>query len=280
MNFSRRQFLHFTGIALLGHAVGFDIPDAPHYGRAFAATPVYQAPNGSVIGQLWPDSITSLIAANNNWYQVAQGYVRRADMQPIGYDPSAPLAPHIQTNKLAVVTAPSASIREWCAADAPLITRIGHGGVMRVVDYLPGSPNWYGIANSIGERIGWSQASHWHAASAEARTTYPLDLVIQQRTMTIFHGGSEIARTRIATNAAALPNGEFEIRRGLPGSEYAGYHGAPWQLEWANQQILSGVYWHNRFGEIEPGPALQTTPTMAQWLYTHIGPGSRIAMLP
>jgi hypothetical protein len=277
---SRRQFLQFAGIVIMGQSIGFEIPDAPHFGRAFAAAPVHHSPNGPVTGHLWPDSITPLIAVYENWYQVEQGYVKRADLQPISYDPAAHPSTPVNPPAWAMVVAPSASIRAWCAADAPLVTRIGHGGVMMVVDLLSGDPIWYGIGSSAGERIGWSQASQWRAVDIQARSNDALDIVIQQRQMTIYRNSGAIARTAIATNMDSLPGGEFQITRGMPGSEQPGYHGAPWQLHWGDQFTLSGIYWHNRFGEVVPGPTIQATPVMAQWLYRQLGPDSRVTIYP
>src|SRR5690554_8060943 len=62
------------------------------------------------------------------------------------------------------VIAPIAPIRQYCSADAPLVTRIGHGGVAQIVDYLPGEPHgWYGIGNQNGQVAGWTQAIYWQA---------------------------------------------------------------------------------------------------------------------
>ncbi len=273
---SRRQFLQFSGIAVLGQALGFDIPESSHFGRAFAATPIYHTPDGKVSRHLWPDSVTPLLSATESWYQVAAGYVKRTDLQPITYDPTGQQPALIQPNTWATVNAPSASIRAWCAADAPLVTHIGHGGVLMITDYLPGDPAWYGVGYSAGEIIGWSQAVQWRQAKLQANPTNPLDIVVKQRVMTIYADGKAIAQTSVATSASTLPGGSYQITPGLPGSPQAGYQGTPWLLYWGNQFTLSGVYWHNRFGSVVNGPTIQTTPIMAQWLYTHLSPNSRL----
>lgn len=47
----------------------------------------------------------------------------------------------------AEVAGPVAAVRQWCAADAPFVTRIGHGGVAQIIDYLSDkTTSWYEIA--------------------------------------------------------------------------------------------------------------------------------------
>ncbi len=74
-----------------------------------------------------------------------------------GPDESNPISDHGWIE----VVAPVAAVRQWCAPDAPLVTRIGHGGIVRVIDRLPGDTLWYGIASETGDLLGWSQAAHW-----------------------------------------------------------------------------------------------------------------------
>ena len=276
---SRRQFLQFSGVVALRHALKFDIPDTPHYARAFAATPIHQTPDGPISGHLWPDSISRLLSVDDHWYQIEQGFVKRTELQPISYDPLESSPSLVQPLTWVTPYIPCAVIREWCAPDAPLVTRIGHGGVMAVVDYLPGDPDWYAMGYADGEPIGWSQALHWRALQPQNKNLDDLHLVVKNPELTIYRHGYALSQTRIATHAEALPFGDYAVTRSQPGGPLAGYEGVPWLFNIGNQMTLGGVYWHNNFGQQEVGPTIQTIPVVAQWLYTHVGQDTHLSII-
>jgi hypothetical protein len=227
------------------------------------------------VAQLWPDSILPIRDSAPGWYQTDGGYVERQQIQPLGetWTGSAPktvTAPHFW----AEVIAPVAPIYAHCALDAPMIHRIGHGGVMRVTDWLPGQPDWYGISTADGQHIGWSQVARWREINLLLRPSAGLELTLDQhnRLLRASVGGQSLLQAAYAS-PEAVPPGQYELSRSLPGSTGAsdsGHYGAAWNLLLGDGNTLSGVYWHNRFGTAAPGPAIQLPPMLARWLYEHL----------
>ena len=181
---SRRQFLQLAGITVLGHSVGFEITDPleSYYGRALEAAPVFRQPrpDAAQVTSLWPDSVVAITPAKGPWYHASEGYVPWAYLQPIRHQPSYPVQRPPSLPFWAEVRAPVAVIRQWCAPEAPLVTRIGYGGVMHVVDYLPGATDWFGVANADGTFTGWSQALHWQTITARWQPLSALNIELDQ----------------------------------------------------------------------------------------------------
>ncbi len=167
--YSRRQFLKLSGIAVASSQINFlptftqaqNLVEESYRGRTLTALPVYNAPTAkeTILTTLWPDRVVSITGVENNWYRIAEGYVARENVQP--------MTPYLQqrpiqmpeTSFWAEVVGAVAPVRQFCAADAPPVTRIGHGGVAQIVDYLAGEPyGWYGVSDISGSLIGWSQA--------------------------------------------------------------------------------------------------------------------------
>ncbi len=277
--FSRRQFLKLAGIALVGtqidparlfHAAPQNVP-LTHMGRALFAAPIHSAPNAPVIAHLWPDSVTPIHASKGLWYKVPQGYVLKTALQPMALDETP-----AQIEKpifWAEVAGPVAAIRQWCAADAPFVTRIGHGGVAQIIDFLPDkTTSWYGIAAENGDLLGWSQTIHWRRVSSEKTPVSPLRLEIdqQQQTLTVYQDRIAALTTPISIGQALVP-GTYPLQRGQMGSVVNHeFHGVPWQIRIGADYNLNGVYWHNQFGTARPGPAVQVTPILARWLYQNM----------
>jgi hypothetical protein len=58
--------------------------------------------------------------------------------------------------------AADAPIRQWGAADAPLIARVLQGQTAVEVDRIEtGGGGWIAVADSAGNMIGWSPAGAW-----------------------------------------------------------------------------------------------------------------------
>ncbi len=282
--YTRRQFLQLTGIALVGSQLSpaarwFQPLTAPmaQQGRALMAATIYAqaAVVAAPVARLWPDSVTPILAADSAWYQLPDGFTPRAALQPmkpvVADLPVAPTA----TPFWAEVAGPVASVRRYCAANAPLVTRIGHGGIMRVVDYLPDSSSpWYGVALDDGTPLGWTQAVHWRQV-ADSRlagsVTLELDNRLQQLTVwdenhAVLHAPCSIGQ--------AVAQGDYRISARETGggtlqraSEPACF-GVPWRVSFGDYELV-GAYWHNDFGAQLPGATVQVTPLLAEWLYTN-----------
>ncbi|MGQ9887795.1 MAG: hypothetical protein ACUVSX_04825 [Aggregatilineales bacterium] len=297
--FSRRRFLQLVGISLLAPQLpafeAFALEEADtrelkaQHGRALLAAPVHAWPahESPIIGQLWPDSVIPIADGPAGWYRVGAGYAPRAALQPIvPVNPVRGSAPR-PAPFWAEVTGPAAAVRQWCAADAPLVTRIGHGGTARVIGVLgpgeQGGPHWYALAAGNNALLGWSQAALWQPIEVPDDAA-PLRLEIERRRhqLVVLVDDRPALRATITVDAALQP-GEYAFRRGLiAGPPLALEHcdtvlfGVPWQLELDNQHSLTGAYWHNRFGHCAPGPAVQVPPFLARWLYAQAGEGSTV----
>lgn len=288
---SRRSFLQLVGASLAATALRptssllAAVEHEAYQGRALKALPVYATrnANGQPIAHLWPDSVTPIIASDDDWYQVLGGWVRRDGLQPIlDYD-----AHEYQFENAspfwAEVAAPVAPVRAYCAADAPLVTRIGHGGVSQVIDALPGEPNgWYGIADQNGALLGWTQGVFWRPVQAEANSgdNHVLRLDRTKGMMTAYEGEKSILEVSFSAGSGLIA-GEYTTKRGaIGGAQWQDdkrYEGISWLTNFDHGQMIAGVYWHNRFGQpVSNGPSVQVTPLLARWLYGWLGDNAHI----
>lgn len=298
--FSRRQFLHLAGVTLLAaHLPGFAAlaeaaASAPavavQQGRTLLPASVHARPSAdaAVVGRLWPDSIVPLADASAGWYRTAGGFVERGAVQPVARRSPTEAAPAPAPPFWAEVAGPVAAVRRWCAADAPLVARIGHGGTAQVVAAPPpgaaGGPPWYGLADGAGALLGWTQTAQWRPVRPEAEgegAALRLEIARRDSQLTVFVGERPALRAPVAAGARLEP-GRYPLRRArvagppLALVEYGdgALYGAPWQLDLGGQYWLTGAYWHNRFGGWAPGPDVQVPPFLARWLYAQTGPGS------
>jgi len=268
---SRRQFLQLAGITLAAS----QLPDlsrwaniANTYGRALLAAPVYARPDATsaMIRHVWPDSVLPLTGVHDQWYRADDGYIERSALQPIS--PRLPQSAPQQLPFWAEVVAPVAPVWRWCAVDAPPVTRIGHGGVVRILDRLPG---WYAVADENDVLLGWSQAACWTPVVSQTRD-FPLQIVVNGNQMTVHRLGQRVAAASVSFGQS-VPSDTYTLEKGPIGgqccrvSSETSYYGASWQLRLGNQFELTSVYWHNRFGQSVPGPSLQVTPILGRWLY-------------
>ncbi|MEZ4667313.1 MAG: L,D-transpeptidase [Anaerolineae bacterium] len=281
MKYSRRTFLKWVGASLaatslrpmLAFLPAFDI--SLHRGRALTALPVYQyrGQDAPIVSHIWPDSAIEFSESRGEWYQVAGGFVQRDSIQPMNPDQNGEHRFETQYPFWAEVIGPAASVRSYCAANAPLATRIGHGGVMQVVDGLPGEPyGWYAVADAGGYILGWTQATQWQKIVMEPDSDAERLIIVEQptHTLTAYENGKPILKAAYAAGME-IAGGLYPSERLSPGGGYwngdPNYHGLPWRIRLSEKYEISGAYWHNRFGQGVPGPALQLPVAVARWLY-------------
>lgn len=277
---TRRTFLSLSGATLLATALpveGLDAPlPEPVTGRALKAVVVRSAPDGAapMVRHLWPDSTTPLLGLKGDWYAVPDGYVHRYDIQPMLSSAPGDMAHPAALPAWAVVVAAVAPVRRWASAAAPLVTRIGHGGVLAVVDALPGDDGgWYALSEHPDSTpLGWTPATRWSICTEPepARTTRARRLLLDRARAAII--AQEDGRDVLRLSAAVPPR----MRAGRPGTgggllrqpaaRINPWYGAAWVLS-GNGMLLYGVYWHHRFGETGEGPGWEVAPWAARWLY-------------
>lgn len=279
---SRRSFLKLVGVTAVSlpfQSVPSKFPGDPIQGRALIAAPVYAKPSVALapVSHLWPDSMVTIADALDGWYRLEQGYVPSHTIQPMtpfepqfaGQPPTMPF--------WAEVAGPAVSVRQYCAADAPLVTRIGHGGVCRVVDFLPGEPGgWYAVADNNRQVIGWSQAVFWRPVETESVYVSNAIVRIEQQTcqLMVIENGEPVLIAPCAIGESMLPGVYYPSARQAGGTQIAApesHYGVPWLTTFGEGYSITGVYWHNCFGQSMPGPSVQMTPLLAQWIYYSMG---------
>jgi hypothetical protein len=280
MHATRREFLALCGVGLSAglagwawgsSATGDALDTLLPLGRALFPLTLHQhpVPDAPISASLLADSTVPLWGQHGAWYQTAQGWGLRQHLQPI-----APLATPLPIAALpawAQVNAPVAAIRQWAAPNAPLLGRVGHGGVVAVIDRLG---DWLGV--QVGEgQLGWTQATHWSDLAM-------IDVTDHVQTITIDQAKGELmaydVRERMVIRAP-LTLGQT-LSRGLWPSQPQAVGGLNVSSAWGQQfgaafglqfgpYALMGVHWHNHFGDgsLQVGPSVQVAPSTARLLW-------------
>ncbi len=249
MSVSRRQFLQVMGLSAFGPLLpASSITQAiegPLTGRILHPTPAYSPSDG--VTQLWADTRVQLLRRAADWYETEQGRVAVTAVQPMLPTPtpgrtSPPFA--------AQVTGPVAVIHAYCDMRAPRVTRVGHGGVLTVVDRIQYEQTgaWYALADATGQQIGWSQAVHWQAVQV-GPGPQQLALTLDREQRSLEAGGH---RVRVNVPPGLVAGRTTVIKTAIGGGTVidAGesYTGTPYHMHLPTGTALYGVYWHNDFG--------------------------------
>jgi hypothetical protein len=287
---SRRSFLQMAGIAAASTRFLSFAPllnrTSALAGRPFEALPVLTAPyaDAPVVAHLWPDSMVPIQDTAGDWYAVPGGYVPRSGMQPMPpYRPEKDIAMPEQPF-WAEVAAPVASVREYAAANAPLMTRIGHGGVLHVVDALPdrgGFAGWYAVSETDGYVLGWTQAVLWRpVTNAVNQPTDEARLSIDRQAsrLTLKQDKQTLLSAPFSAGTALQPGDYTVSERQIGGGRYGVYRGLPWRVTLDAGHDLAGVYWHNGFGAPAPGPAVQLPPLVAASLFGWLSESTKVSI--
>ena len=199
-------------------------------------------------------------------------------------------------------------MRQHCAADAPLITRIGHGGTAYVTSSLLDDSTgmvWYAITSEQGgEHLGWTQAQVWQPISLTPIRGGETEIIINvaAQALTALENGSALMQAPVSTSED-IPRGTFSLAWRRVGSALAQSgsetrYGVPWRIglgaegdRFASLEIV-GAYWHNFFGMphqsrriLEPEAStnspiassteddltIQVSPVVARWLFQWLG---------
>jgi hypothetical protein len=178
-----------------------------------------------------------------------------------------------------------AVLRGACSAASPVVARIGHGGVMRAVDWLPDdAAGWLLMAAADGRALGWSPASAWSGVElpAAGREGVVLELDSDRSQLTVRRDDAPLLTAPVSPGAEGLPRGEYAVVPVQPGGDWrdvdGAYHALAWPLAIDGVGLLAGAYWHNDFGQAAHGPALHVAPFVARWLTMVCGQGSALCI--
>lgn len=257
--------------------------NAPVLGRALRAVPVrqYPAADAPVLRHLWPDSVTPLRARQGAWFHLPEGWAAVTDLQPVAaYDPDAAAPVNALPAWLGVI-APLAVVRAWAAGEAPIVARVGYGGVLCAVDRLVDDAGrlWYGVAPAPdAPPLGWTAAQMWAVADvavapAESGRTLRLDAARKQ--LSAWQDGRAVLR--VPAVAPAVPGSMGMITSRQP-TTFDLPVGAAWVLA-GEGVVMYGAHWHHDFGRVNYGDAWQVAPWAARWLYGWLPSEARVDVI-
>lgn len=296
---NRRAFLRLLGLsglssgaALAGFVGASDLQSAPatpqfayRAGRALGTTHVYRMAASSVTPtvarRIWEDDMIAVHQWDDRWALTDDGAIERHLLQPVLIEPRRAVT---ELPAFVEVWAGSAPVQAWCSPDAPLVTRIGHHGVLQAVDRLQiDSDDWLLVAGD-GEPLGWSQSSFWsqgitspvipdlRVAVTASHSRQRLDVSLND--VPLF--------SMPATIAPHLTPGSYSVSRRRIEASYREPRrfGVPYVIDF-DDYSMSGAYWHNSFGRPihTPGSDIQVAPAAAQWLYQHLPERESISII-
>jgi hypothetical protein len=282
---SRRDFLRLAGISLIAAQMplpAFSTAQKSMYARAFSAVAIQSAPTveSALVRHLWPNTILEVEGIESGWYRLADGFVPVESLQPM--QPFFPdgTQPVLETGMPITVSGPVAALRQWCAADAPLVTHIGHGGTAYVADYLPDIySGWYAISDADHSLLGWSQSSFW---SSMTETEIPLQanqVVVNRQTNQIsVYVGDRLLLQSACSVGDLVDKGAYPLTGRQFASRQGSRYGIPYAFR-ADGLSMYGVYWHNRFSTNHPGTAVELPVLTAATLYNILDEKSHILVV-
>jgi hypothetical protein len=145
---------------------------------------------------------------------------------------------------------------------------------MRAIDQLmTPEGGWYALADESGQRIGWSRSAVWLPVEwhEQQRT---LELVVKQsRFRAEIRQSDEVQIEAEVALGEPLHPGTYPITDSVPSQTLThdvARYGVPWMLRSGQDLTISGVYWHNRFGDFVGGVDLQLPVILAREIYPRL----------
>jgi hypothetical protein len=176
----------------------------------------------------------------------------------------------------ATLIAPVSTVKAWCAAHAPIVTRLGFGAVVYVIDRMVDDSQhvWYGVTAEPGSPlIGWTPALHYTKWTLTAGATLAEPLIridTYKRQLVVYDRRTAIAAASICS--PLLKPGTTTMKRVQPGAAVDASRplGLPWLMRLDSGYPVHGAFWHNDFGEIGTGTSIELTTFAARWLYERL----------
>jgi len=247
---SRRDFLKIAGItttlAAMPTAISAILASAGTHGRMLHLTDLYERPalDAKIAGQYLPDSIQPILAYRDGWVRLRHGFAPETNIQPML---TARTTRVDRIPAVVEVIAPYAAVRRWCAADAPLVARPGHGAVLEAVSALDDryGDRWLQVALSEASN-GWIQAQQVQPVEPIPASRQAYHARIENHRLTLLSENHDIAQFALAC-PPDIPTGEHRVIQRIPAFHRADYSGIPWRLETNRGLVVHGAYWHNQF---------------------------------
>jgi hypothetical protein len=268
---NRRDFLKIGGVVLVGSGLvnpAFKVlaeESVAAQGRILTRTVLRSSPQAGaqVTHMMMPDSVQPMLAYQNGWVRLPGGFVAERDIQPMLDANNQPV------DELPVwveVIAPYAALRQWTQSEAPLISRLGHGAVLRAEARLDDAAGraW------LRADGGWLQMVHVQPVQIRdsgSRLSAVIDRA--ENYLLLEHRGREVARFAIARPESLVP-GEYRIETRSPGKL--------WRLETNGDFSLNGTTNHNHFARITSGENVELSVIAAKTIYPALPEGSKISI--
>ncbi|MBW4436239.1 MAG: hypothetical protein KME04_03845 [Pleurocapsa minor GSE-CHR-MK-17-07R] len=279
MTISRRGFLSSVGAGAASlpfarlPSFGLTAAHAPRFSRGRVLAPVTLA-DGSL---LLPDTIIPLHGEPyGRSMATAYGSLPAETIQPL-HDIDQ-LTIDVLPAPVRVVT-PVAPVLSYCDDHASLAGLPGYGTPLLALSSLNvGGADWLELADSDGQSLGWSRASHWTGWVMNQQATISR-IVIHRSTLTLSVGQRAALTEFCPVSLSHLPEvGRYPLMRmayAEAQSAFAPHVVVPFVMQ-ADGLNLAGAYWHNAFGRPEipvaGGADVHVPMWAAQWLYenTHL----------
>lgn len=292
---TRRQFLQVLGIttaaSTLGLMTALDLsvpidPFIPPTGDLLARTLVRKRTHLT-------DRVAPILETTDRQIRTWEGWIHRGHIQPIlaldYHPPTTFYTEHHSVSGWVNVAAPSAAVWQSASALSVLLTTIGHGGIMHVIDRLPpqnaDSPAWIALATADGDLLGWSQAHLWRAAHNHTPIANNRYAAIDReaRSITAYQDDQAVFSAPISIHgtlhASMLTIDAHRLGASIIHNNQQ-FYGVAHTLAFGEQptQVIGGAWWHNRFGTNTKvqGHAVQTTIHAARALYTFLPDGAEL----
>ena len=314
-NLNRRDFLKFSSVSLLG--VGLLRPPLRPQPRPIDEEPTYEPPPASLgrIASGWRqpvreeaslqskvitykayDDVFPLLGtargdapwpSNPYWFQIPEGFIHSAFVQPVENQPSAGPAPVTPPGIWVQVSVPIAETR--LKPDAPRVSRkIYYGTVYRAVDAVQDETGqwWYRLQDGIAYRPGpYVLATSLRYLPPETlspissdQTDKKIVVDVVKQVMTCYEGDNPVLTARTATGYAPnyTPRGEYEVLRkshtsymiGGVGADHYDLPGVSFPTYFTRSAIaVHGTYWHHDYGRPRSHGCVNVLNDVAQFVF-------------
>jgi len=318
MPVARRSFLKLGGAALAaawlprpsGRQPTVDPPEWQTGVRLGRMTEsrirLYSRPNpaGSEVALKYRDEVVRIVREvvgqgfyphNHVWFETPDGYAYSSWVQPVHFEPNAPLPVVLAEGTYVEVSVPFTDARARLDPGTPMLYRLYYGTTYQAVarhTALDGSA-WYQL-NDENVVTMYAPAEHLRpvapdefAPLAPGIPDKSIVVTLSEQLLTAYEGSRGVFRARISsgrnffgpegtTGGSLTPAGEHPLwqkrasRHMTGGTPTDGYDlpGVPWVMYFSgNGAALHGTFWHNDYGTPKSAGCINLRPEDAKWLF-------------
>lgn len=226
---------------------------------------------------------------NDQWFQLADGYVYSSFVQPVRDVKNEPQPEIARAGFWCDVTVPFIDSRFEAAADAKVARRLYYGSVYRVIDARQnaGGEWWYRLQYGVSRSPGpWAPAAAFRpfdsvtdlSPLSPGVTDKRIEIRLAEQLMTAYEGGKPVMRVRVSTGVGNMftPVGNYRVFRKAPGQRLVGGWGAdrfdlpgvPFVTYFTYSGIaIHGAYWHNDYGVTRSHGCINVPVEIARWFW-------------